>query len=132
MYDYFARNVIRDKEILNLQFLYSKFRNNCNIISYHGITDNLVNCSDKAKLCKMIDKCIYNEISQNKVDNVIFKSTNHGLDADYLKLFKYTMQEYSIQFEKDTRLVLENTTFQTSRYKYLISYDNIMPKITIK
>lgn len=129
-YQYLAKKIITDNEILNLSYVYSKFRNNCNIISYHGTTDDLISCHDKAIFCNEIDKCIYNEISQDKIDNVIFKSTNHGLDADFIKLFNFTMDNFNIQFKKSTSFDLEDKiSFKTSQHEYIIDYKNVVPQV---
>lgn len=132
VFDYLAKKIIDDTEILNLDFLYSKFKNNCSIISYHGTTDNLISCHDKSLFCSKVNKCIYNEISKEKVDNNIFKSTNHGLDADFLKLFHFTMNNFNIKFDKAPYFDLqEEVIFETSKHKYIINYKNILPQVHI-
>ena len=132
-FDYIAKKIIKDRELLNLFNLYSQFSNNCNIISYHGITDNLVSCSEKSDFCNKINYCMYNEISENDVDDFVFKSTNHGLNADFIKLYNYTMSNFNISFEKGTTFDLpSNLIYTTTKYRYIINYDNVIPKITIK
>jgi len=132
IFEYLAKKIIYDKEIFNLPYLYSKFKNNCQIIVYHGTTDNLIKCKDKSGFCSRINKCIYNEISEDKVDGIVFKSTNHGLDSDFIELFDYTINNYNIQFEKDTFLDLQSEVIlQTSKHKYCIDYQNIIPEIHI-
>lgn len=131
-FSYLAKRIIKDYQILNLPYLYSKFKNKCSIISYHGTTDNLISCKDKSVFCKSIDNCIYNEISQKEVDNIVFKSTNHGLDSDFIKLFDFTMNNFNIKFEKDNHIDLKNeVVFITHKHKYVINYKNIMPQIYI-
>ena len=132
IFEYLAKKIIYDYEIFNLPYLYSKFENNCNIVSYHGTTDNLISCKDKSIFCNSINKCIYNEICEDKVDGVVFKSTNHGLDSNFIELFDYTMNNYNIEFEKDTFIDLQSeVVLQTSKHKYSIDYKNIMPEIHI-
>lgn len=131
-FDYLAKRLIKDIELLNLPYLYSKFENKCKIISYHGTADNLINCQDKSAFCSKIRNCIYNEISQDEVDNIVFKSTNHGLDSDFIELFNYTINNFNIDFEKHTTIDLQNEIiYETSKYKYVIDYRNIVPKINI-
>jgi hypothetical protein len=127
-----AKRLLDDKEILDLSFLYSKFINNCKIISYHGTTDNLISSQYKAEFCNKIRNCSYNEISADKVDSIVFNSTNHGLDADFKELFKYTMENNSMNFEKGTCLDLDNEIiFSTSKHKYIINYQNVVPKLIV-
>lgn len=131
-YDYLAKSIIDDFEILDLEYLYSKFKNKCSIICYHGTNDLLISNLEKSKFCNSIKNCIYNEISEDKVDNIIFKSTNHGLNADFIELFDYAMKKFGMKFEKDTYLDLENEiVFETSKHKYVINYKNIIPEVQI-
>lgn len=132
VFEYLAKKVVDDMEILNLTNLYSKFENNCKVISYHGITDNLINYTDKKSFCNEVDKCVYNEITQDKVDDTIFKSTNHGLNADFIKLFDYTINNFNIQFQNGTDIELQNeVVFETSKHKYIVDYINVVPRIHI-
>ena len=131
-FDYLAKKIIKDTKILDLKWLYSNFENNCNIISYHGISDELISNLDKKEFCNNIKKCKYQEISENKIDNVIFKSTSHGLDADFIKLFEYTMRNGDIKFEKSNSLeLLDEVIFCTEKNEYIINYCNLIPKISI-
>lgn len=132
-FDYIAKRIIKDTELLDLNYLYSQFNNNCNIISYHGTMDNIVTCIEKHNFCNKVDYCIYNEISENDVDDFVFKSTNHGLDANYINLYNYTISNSNISFDKDTMFDLpSNVTYITTKYKYIINYENIIPKVIIE
>ena len=84
------------------------------------------------QFCNSVNNCVYNEISQDNVDNVIFKSTNHALDADFIELFDFTMSNFDIKFKKDTCIELENeVVFKTYKNKYVNNYENIIPEIKI-
>ncbi len=125
VFDYLAKNLIKDKEALNLNILYSNFKNECLIITYQGVTDNLIDHKEKEKFCKNIDNCIYNEISKEKIDGIVFKSTNHGLNSDFIKMFDYTMSNFNIKFQKETIMNLpKKVIFKTSDHKYVIHYKN--------
>lgn len=130
VFEYRAKDLIEDKDALNLNILYSKFKNNCLIITYQGTTDKLVNHKEKERFCKGIDNCIYNEISKEKIDNEVFKSTNHGLDSDFIKMFDYTMNNFNMEFKKDTKIkICEEVKFETNDYVYVIKYNETNPKI---
>ena len=132
-FDYIAKKIIKDKKILDLSYIYSKFSNRCNIISYHGTTDNLINNNDKEAFCNNIKNCNYNEVSDENIDGCIFKSTNHGLGADFLELFKYTIDNLEFQFGKSYEIELSNNIkFYTDKFKYDINYDNVMPRIYLE
>ncbi|MFD3157499.1 DUF2920 family protein [Haloimpatiens sp. FM7330] len=132
-FDYLAKKIDYDRELIYLPKLYSKFINNCNIISYHGTTDSLITNIDKRKFCLSIEKCLYNEISNDKVDGVIFKSTNHGLDADFLELFKYTinnLEKFNIEIGKSNCFKLDDyVKIKTQKQEYLIDYTNVLPQL---
>ncbi|MBZ9624574.1 DUF2920 family protein [Clostridium sp. FP2] len=127
-FDYLAKKIDIDKELLSLSHIYSNFRNVCKIICYHGITDNLISSAQKSRFCEIVANCEYNEISLNEVDGDIFKSTNHGLDADFLKLFDFIYNKVNKEFEKGSFIDLQNEVIiKTNNGEYLINYDNILP-----
>ena len=130
---YMAQKVVEDKQLLNLEYLYKDFNNTCNIISYHGVKDELISCEEKKWFCNNLEKCNYNEIGEEKVDGKIFKSTRHGLDADFLELFNRTMESLSFSFEKSLNFDLPSQVeITTEKYNYYIDYEEVMPKVYIK
>lgn len=127
-FGYLAKNLDIDKELLNLQHVYSNFKNTCKIICYHGVTDNLISNFQKKDFCKTVENCEYNEISLDEVDGDIFKSTNHGLNADFFKLFDFTYNKVNKEFEKGNVIDLQNEVIiKTNNGEYLINYDYILP-----
>ncbi|SFC60845.1 DUF2920 family protein [Clostridium uliginosum] len=127
-FDYLAKKLHIDKELLNLQHIYSNFKNTCKIICYHGVTDNLISNFEKKDFCKMVENCQYNEISLDKIDGYIFKSTNHGLDADFLKLFHFAYNKVKMDFKRNNFIDLQNNVIiKTNNGEYLINYDDILP-----
>lgn len=128
-FDYFAKKLDIDNEILSLKHIYENFKNICRIVSYHGITDNLISNNEKRDFCIKIDNCDYNEISSSEVDGEIFKSTNHGLDADFIKLFDFSYNKLNKHFGKSNFIDLQNDVLiKTDSGEYLINYDNILPE----
>ena len=125
-FDYLAKTLDHDEEILYLPELYKKLDNQCEIICYHGTNDNLISHIDKRKLKKIINNFRYNEIDNRKVDNKIFKSTKHGLGADFLELFDYTINKYNFRLGNPINRKNENVIYETNKNKYLIDYSNIV------
>src|SRR5690606_11420393 len=82
-FDYYAKHRIKDREALGLSNLYADFNNGAYIYSYIGTTDNLVDVDIKRKCIEHLDFIEYEVIDENKVDGIVFRSTNHGLDADF-------------------------------------------------
>ena len=133
IYNYIAKNIIKDFEIRDLKNLYKDFKNECKIVAFQGTTDSLVDFNEKRELCNNINNCFYNEINEDKVDGKVFKSTNHGLDADFLELFKMVMNDERFNnFNKlDEIIIPDKVEFNSSKHKYVISYENIIPMIKV-
>lgn len=125
-FQYLAKETCPDKQILTLPSLYKQFKNNCNIISFHGVTDELVNHLEKRNFINSIPKANYYEVSEYRLDGRIFNSTNHGLGADFLELFAYVMDElYNEQWinpSSDKFSLPDNTSYRTERFQYTFNY----------
>lgn len=127
-FNYLAKKSFVYNKVLDLDYLYSNFHNRCKIIVYHGEDDILISSNDKKKFCSKINIFRYNEISREKIDGLIFNSTGHGLGADFLKLFDYSIKK--LEFDKDFLFNLEDIIIETDKKKYCISYNNIFPIFT--
>lgn len=131
-FEYLARKVFCDEELLLLPLLYSKFRNKCKIISYHGTTDNMITHQEKKVFCQNIANCIYNEISESELDNRVFKSTDHGLDADFLELFDLVSAKNLFDSNSEKNLQHSVITYQSSQHKLSIDYMHRLPIVLLK
>lgn len=130
-FNYLAKDLDYDEEILDLVKLYKKFENRCKIICYHGTDDNLISHKDKVILKKVIKNFEYNEIDFYKVDNKIFYSNTHGLGADFFELFYHVMDNYKENFireDKEKSVV----TYETSKCWYEIDYSRGLPIIIME
>lgn len=131
-FEYLAKKLNQDEEILYIPELYKKFENKCDIICYHGTTDNLISHHDKITLKKIIRKFQYNEINDDKLGNQIFKSTSHGLGADFLKLFEHTIGNYEFKQSNENEVEQNTIVYKTKKYNYTVSYDDIFPVLSIE
>lgn len=131
-FEYLARTLEYDEEILYLPSLYEKLENQCEIICYHGTNDNLISHKDKIVLDKIIKNFKYNEIDDKKVDNKVFKSTQHGLGADFLELFDYTINNYDFEFKNKNNRENTNVIYKTKKNKYLVDYNCIVPVLHLE
>ena len=129
-FEYLAKNLEYDYEIMNIPDLYMKFENKCNIVCYHGTNDFLINHTQKKQLCNIIKNFNYFEVNENIVDSVIFKNNMHGLGADFIKLFEFTIQNYDI-FQKDYDYQNKNIEFVTRKNRFIIDYIEKIPKLSI-
>lgn len=127
--DYLASHLPYDKEILYLPSLYSKFTNKCRIVSYNGASESIFNLREKKEFCDSIPFTEFIEVTDEKVDGQIFKSTNHGLDADFLKLFDLVMRNRD--FQVSTTINQEDILLKTSKCEYRLCYDKSIPMLEI-
>jgi Protein of unknown function (DUF2920) len=128
-FDYLAKKLNFDKEFLSLPTLYRYFDNKCKIECFHGIADNLISHIDKREFCNGIENCEYHEISDSKLDGLMFKSAGHGLDADFLKLFEHVMENR--QFETGTDIHFYPVKIKTANTIYELHYENGIPIIAL-
>lgn len=131
-FNYFARNYEYDKGILNLTKLYERFQNNSKIWSFQGITDNLVDYKEKGKFCKSIDGTTFHLIDEEKVDNKMFLSTGHGLNADFLKLFDFVIDNSDVS--TNTKKPMNNdesTIILNGNKKYIVSFEKGLPTLSV-
>lgn len=124
-YDYMAKTYIKDKNALSLHKLYKAFKNGAYIYSVLGTTDNLVNVKDKKTAIANLKHTKFELIDDNRVDGEIFKSTNHGLDADFLKLYDYVMQKLPVHQNKNK--FVQNYVVASSQTQIAVDYSNKLP-----
>lgn len=91
-FDYFAKTVLKGSSLLNLAGLYKTFQNQAKIISFMGSDDTLVKAEEKEKFINDVPNAQFILVTQDDVDMTKYKSTSHGLDADFLQLFSYALQ----------------------------------------
>lgn len=129
-YDYLGKKIDNDEELLDLNSLYSKFQNKCNIIVYQGTNDELVHWQVKKQFCSSIKNCSIKIIREADVDGEIFKSTNHCMDADFIKTFDYSMINY---FNNDSQNLSydENVIINTNLCTYGINYSSGIPILEV-
>ncbi|MEG0296628.1 MAG: DUF2920 family protein [Clostridium sp.] len=94
IYNYNMINIIPGIEPFNLKDLYRTFDNTCKIVVYHGEDDDLIPEAEKYEAVKDINNLIYKPIRKPDLDGLCFKSTSHGLNADYINLFDKYYTEY--------------------------------------
>ncbi len=78
---------------MSLHNLYSRFDYGAYIYSCLGTTDDLVDVQDKERALKLVSNVDFEVIGSKEVNGVIFKSTNHGLDADFINLVDYALKK---------------------------------------
>lgn len=127
-YDYLARSLAHDQEILSLPLLYKSVANQCRVICYQGATDQYINPKDKQDFCSAIGRCDFREITADKVDGDMIRSTDHGLGADFLKLFDSTMKD-AVFASSNEDVKLPPVSIRTGEFEYVIDYANGVPTL---
>lgn len=130
-FDYLAGKLNYDKNILKLTNLYKNFKNTALICSFHGTTDNLVNYKDKKTFCNNVDHLFFHLIGEKEIDNEKFFSSGHGLQADFLKLFDFIMNNVD-SISKPKNITNDKLTLIKSKgVTYKIDFSHGLPVMTV-
>lgn len=124
-FDYIVKQLLQDKKALSLHSLYKRFKNGAYIYSCIGTTDNLVDVQDKRKSLSGVNNVAFEIIDSTKVDGVIFKSTNHGLDADFLELVDYVLAKKPTHINKNKKMMQYYVASSQTRLN--VDYSNGLP-----
>lgn len=127
-YEYKIKNIISSLKGLNIKDLYEKVENKCKIVAYHGENDTLITANDKYEVVKNIPNTIFNLIKKDDIDNNIFKSTNHGLGADFLKLFDKFYIDYCNNISVNSKLNISNKINNIAG-KFSLDYTPGLPQL---
>ncbi len=100
-FDYLAKTIIQNKSDLNLENLYRDYQCNTQIISFQGDEDNLIDHIQKQEIIDKMNDSKFILVKKEDVDQIKYKSNNHGLDADFLEIFSYALKfERPISFKR--------------------------------
>lgn len=124
-FEYLASQIEMDETLLYLPNLYTLINTSCEVYCFHGTNDTLIPHTLKRAFCNDLPLCHYHEISEAGIDGHIFKSTTHGLGADFLALFDFVMGEK--QFEKSTIFKLTPMTIESPVQDYYFDYTHGIP-----
>ncbi|WP_186580817.1 DUF2920 family protein [Aquibacillus kalidii] len=111
-FNYLAKDIIKHKNDLNLSTLYKNFNMRTQVLAFQGDEDNLINHNEKKKIIASLSNSDYILVKKEDIDNIKYKSNNHGLNADFFELF-----QYAINFERSTRKSLERESKYEIRLK---------------
>lgn len=128
-YQYLINDIVFDKEIYDLRKLYSQVINRCQIITFQGIEDSLYNYKKKINLIEHINNEKFELISKDNVDGIIFKSAEHGLGADFIKLFEYVNNKYELE-QKNDNWGFKDCEYKTLNYTYKIKNNLGVPVLS--
>ncbi|MED4600101.1 DUF2920 family protein [Paenibacillus validus] len=119
---------IVDRELADLKNVYRQIRpKSARIISYQGALDSIVAADEKDRFCRNIG-AEYHLIQDADVDGRMFKSTNHGIGADFLLLFDHVLDGVSFSPGSD-EIRINDVQITTKSGVYSLSYANKMPMV---
>ena len=95
------------------------------------INDELYDYREKIEFISNIKNASLELITPEKVDNQIFKNTNHGLGADFLKLFQYVDDKYNLE-NVNKEWGFEDVGYNTKHYSYNINNETGVPLLKVK
>lgn len=130
-FDYMAKNLDLDHDLYNLNYLYGNFKNKSKIISFHGIKDSLVSFKEKQKLSSKVKKFELNKVTEKNIDHFKFNSTKHGLGADFLNLFDYTINKDDFFINNDKDIGHSLIQFKTPRSSLIINHTKGLPLVDL-
>lgn len=130
LFNYNAKFLNTIIEPLDIRDLYNDFFNTCKIVVYHGDNDNLIPEKYKYQAVKNINNLTYNLITKCAVDNICFKSTEHGLNANYLNLFNKFYNEYVKESIPSTKPIFIESPILILDDAICITYKSGLPELT--
>lgn len=131
MFEYKANEIVENMECIELKEIYSQFHNNCKIISYHGEDDELASLSEKIEFLKDINKSNLYIVGKDEVDMRVFKSSTHGLGADFIELFRKAIDEEE-KVKSDINIdLIDFVRYKIGNRIIEIDYREILPKVTL-
>lgn len=128
LFDYMARDVIDDYEILNLNNLYKDFDNKCKIIAFHGVDDKVISLDEKESFLSNVNNSELNKITPDNVDGKKFSNYKHGLGANFIHLFDSIMEREDIVFSSGGEFKMPMGRYlESSSYHYVIDFSGQYP-----
>ena len=136
LYTYQAAKFLEDVELLYLPKLYAQFENQADIICYAGETDYMTALEDKKSFLNQVEHSKVETITESRIDMVRFKSTDHGLGADFIELFhlayKTHLEPKEIQRKKKRKkenheITYQNISYDSTKFHYEVRWEEGMP-----
>lgn len=129
-FTYKAKSFLTNDYYFSLFDLYKNTFSEAFIYSCLGTSDNLVEVQEKELSLQRAKNYVYEVIDESKVDGQLFKSTTHGLDADFLLLMSYVESKYGLNHANNLErqatysLKIKNTVIDVD-YSYGLPVFNI-------
>lgn len=118
---YRIQDVIKDRQVYDLCYLYKGFSNKANIYSFHGKDDKLIALEKKEEFLKNVKSAKLHRIGIDFSIGEIFKNTGHSMGADYLKLLDFVFENYPLEGNERKGEIFSSSVITTSKFRYDVS-----------
>ncbi|WP_135555577.1 DUF2920 family protein [Paenibacillus cymbidii] len=127
-FDYMATTMNEvDRNIMDLEWLYGQIENRCQCMVYHGSKDHMTDTGRKREFSRSIG-ARFEEVAEDRVDGQLFGSAEHGLHADFFKLFEHVMERF--HFDRSTVWTPPDTLILESEMAaYTFDYSSGLVKV---
>ncbi|UXJ69546.1 DUF2920 family protein [Lysinibacillus fusiformis] len=129
-FDYLGKSILKDLDSLSVRNLFHDFKNGAYYHSYLGTTDILIDIENKKSTLKNIDFVDFQLIDNSRIDGIAIKSTNHGLDADFIKLLEMVFAK-GVRHKNPNKKQLHYEII-SSKTKIIVDYSDSLPIFHLK
>lgn len=113
---YLVRDMLVDDELMNMEYIYNNFENRANIVSFHGVYDQLYSISPKLNFCNKVKNCLLNVVNNDlTLYKGMFNTPLHGFQTDFLKFTEFVLNNYPSEKKDNSIEYLEKQTIKTSQ-----------------
>lgn len=124
VFEYKIGDIIMDSHIYDLVRMYSYNKdNNARIVCFHGLDDELALLSEKILMVSCLQNSSIEIIGDHRIDGTVYKSSEHGLGADFIELFRYAYERYNTK-SNTAVLRYSERKFETNNVKYHIKMED--------
>lgn len=100
-----------DKELYDLRYLYNQFENRCRILAIQGVHDWMFDYREKVAFLKNIPYGDVILVTEDDVDGVVFKNTNHGCGLDFIQFLGVMIPIIDKKIEVNNALVINDDIY---------------------
>lgn len=125
-YHYYIEGKEVDRCIYDLNWLYKRFHNETQILVFHGTEDKMIPLESKREFLRSVGNTILHEISPDGTGDLVFRSAEHSLDANFFFFFNFVVRKYGFAASKGG---FSEKTFRTPSYKYKILLEDGWPRM---
>ena len=126
--NYKALEYVQDEQILDLPYVYTQFDNQAEILCYAGETDFMTRLEDKKAFLNKVEHSSVATVTQYNLNRDYFSTTDHGLGADFVKLFRLAYESFlEPKANKKHKITMQDVKYETDMFRYEIIWEDGIP-----